>query len=96
VGTGQHIPVYCCIHCRIITTLLDKPEIGPHIIDDIILDIFRTLYHMSQGQDSSTSNQVFTSNKYRYYNNFSVILPFSIFVDLFAVNKICTYFFNSK
>ena len=26
---------------RIITTLLDKQEIGPDIIDDIILDIFR-------------------------------------------------------
>jgi len=32
---------------RIITTLLDKPEIGPDIIDHIILDIYRTLYHMS-------------------------------------------------
>jgi len=32
---------------RIITTLLDKIEIGPAIIDRIMLDIFRTLYHMS-------------------------------------------------
>ena len=33
---------------RIITTLLDKPEIGPLIIDQIMVDIWRSLYHMSQ------------------------------------------------
>lgn len=32
---------------RIITTLLDKAEIGPIIIDRIMLDVFRTLYHMA-------------------------------------------------
>jgi hypothetical protein len=47
--------------CRIITTLLDKPEIGPQIIDEIILDIFRTLYHMSpthSSADPAPTNQV--------------------------------------
>jgi hypothetical protein len=46
---------------RIITTLLDKPEIGPHIIDAIILDVFRTLYHMSPAHntaDPTPHNQV--------------------------------------
>ena len=32
---------------RIITTLLDKAEIGPVIIDQVMVDIFRCLYHMS-------------------------------------------------
>ena len=30
---------------RLLTTLLDKPEIGPVVIDNVIIDIFRTLYH---------------------------------------------------
>jgi hypothetical protein len=31
---------------RVVTSLLDKPEIGPAIIDRISLDIFRSLHHM--------------------------------------------------
>ncbi len=30
---------------RLLVSLLDKPEIGPLVIDDIIVDVFRTLYH---------------------------------------------------
>ena len=41
---------------RIITTLLDKAEIGPLIIDKIMLDIFRTLYHMSNYQQENPTN----------------------------------------
>ena len=33
---------------RIITTLLDKAEIGPLIIDQIMVDIWRALHHMSR------------------------------------------------
>jgi hypothetical protein len=41
---------------RIITTLLDKAEIGPIIIDSIVLDIFRTLYHMNTYLQSNSSD----------------------------------------
>ncbi|XP_059082535.1 protein dopey-1-like isoform X2 [Tigriopus californicus] len=30
---------------RLFLTLLEKPEIGPLVIDDLILDVFRALYH---------------------------------------------------
>ncbi len=30
---------------RLLVSLLDKPEIGPLVMDDIIIDVFRTLYH---------------------------------------------------
>ncbi|XP_076054821.1 protein DOP1A isoform X3 [Oratosquilla oratoria] len=33
---------------RLIVSLLDKPEIGPHILDDIFLDLLRCLYHTSK------------------------------------------------
>ena len=36
------------IFFRVVTVLLDKPEIGPLIIDKISLDVFRTLHHMFQ------------------------------------------------
>jgi len=49
---------------RIITTLLDKPEIGPLIIHDIIIDIFRTLYHMSKltGLSGNQQDLIKTAN----------------------------------
>jgi hypothetical protein len=30
---------------RLLTALLDKSEIGPVVIDDVIIDVFRTLFH---------------------------------------------------
>ncbi|CAL4066338.1 unnamed protein product, partial [Meganyctiphanes norvegica] len=33
---------------RLIQSLLDKPEIGPYILDDIFLDLLRCLYHSCQ------------------------------------------------
>ncbi|XP_071529639.1 protein DOP1A isoform X2 [Panulirus ornatus] len=33
---------------RLIVSLLDKPEIGPYILDDIFLDLLRCLYHTCQ------------------------------------------------
>ncbi|XP_066988498.1 protein dopey-1 homolog isoform X3 [Macrobrachium rosenbergii] len=33
---------------RLIVSLLDKPEIGPFILDDIFLDLLRCLYHTCQ------------------------------------------------
>ena len=56
---------------RIITTLLDKPEIGPLIIDEIMVDIWRALYHMSQevGEKQElikTANLLFAQLETRY------------------------------
>jgi hypothetical protein len=36
---------------RLIVTLLDKPEIGPVVIDDVMLDVFRTLYRFEHEED---------------------------------------------
>ncbi len=36
---------------RLLVSLLDKPEIGPLVIDEVIVDVFRTLYHASRGLD---------------------------------------------
>ena len=40
---------------RLLTSLLDKPEIGPAVIEDVLLDVFRALFHghqkASQGQE---------------------------------------------
>ena len=30
---------------RMLTALLDKSEIGPVVIEDVIIDVFRTLFH---------------------------------------------------
>ncbi len=36
---------------RLLVTLLDKPEIGPLVIDDVIIDVFRMLYHSYQAME---------------------------------------------
>ncbi len=44
---------------RLLVTLLDKAEIGPVIMDDIIIDVFRTMYHSyhtERGREVSTGN----------------------------------------
>ena len=56
---------------RIITTLLDKAEIGPLIIDQIMVDIWRALYHMSRevGEKQElikTANLLFAQLETRY------------------------------
>ncbi len=33
---------------RLLTTLLDKPDIGVAILEDVIIDVFRALYHSHQ------------------------------------------------
>ena len=36
-----------------LVTLLDKPEIGPAVMDDVIIDVFRTLYHAHRALESA-------------------------------------------
>lgn len=43
---------------RIIISLLDKPEIGPVIIEDILLTIFRSLYHEGTRNESVQSSAI--------------------------------------
>ncbi|ROT61380.1 putative protein dopey-1-like [Penaeus vannamei] len=40
---------------RLIVSLLDKPEIGPFILDDIFLDLLRCLYHTCQVLQASNN-----------------------------------------
>ncbi|KAK7074310.1 Protein dopey-1, partial [Halocaridina rubra] len=42
---------------RLIVSLLDKPEIGPFILDDIFLDLLRCLYHTCQALQDNSSIQ---------------------------------------
>ena len=42
---------------RIVTTLMDKTEIGPVIIDRIMLDTLRTFYHMSRYLEDSPASE---------------------------------------
>lgn len=54
---------------RLFLTLLDKPEIGPLVIDDLILDVFRALYHAYKSdpdkvkEDNSVGRKVVRVNQ---------------------------------
>lgn len=47
---------------RLLITLLDKPEIGSLVIDDIIIDVFRTLYHCFHKDDKSRQELIKSAN----------------------------------
>ena len=61
---------------RIVTTLLDKPEIGPLIIDRIILDVIRKIGHIHDVKDN---------RRIVFFFGFSFILRIST-ADLFNPN----------
>lgn len=48
---------------RLMMTLLDKPEIGPPILDLVIIDIFRTLYHSYNANDKFKGTDIDTGKQ---------------------------------
>ena len=46
---------------RLIMTLLDKPEVGGVILDQIMVDVFRSLYHSSQGVNKVNKQELVKS-----------------------------------
>ncbi|XP_024938328.1 protein dopey-1 homolog isoform X2 [Cephus cinctus] len=48
--------------CRILVSLLDKPDIGPVILDDILYEVFRTFYKAcAHSENLNKSNEVVKS-----------------------------------
>jgi hypothetical protein len=42
---------------KLLMTLLDKPEVGVEILEDIIIDVFRALYHSNVSSGRGESSQ---------------------------------------
>nr|CAD7456244.1 unnamed protein product [Timema tahoe] len=72
---------------RLLVSLLDKPDIGPVILDDILYEVFRTLYLCCE-EDSSRSTNKTSSTPYKGSQEllksanlfFSTLEPFYIWV----------------
>lgn len=47
---------------RLLVSLLDKPDIGPVILDDILFEVFRTLYLACEGSDEGSMKVNGTNN----------------------------------
>ncbi|PVD28894.1 hypothetical protein C0Q70_11489 [Pomacea canaliculata] len=55
-GEDGHLPILKPF--RILISLLDKPEIGPVIIEDVLLSVFRSLYRWgSKGEAANSSSE---------------------------------------
>ncbi|KAK4314041.1 hypothetical protein Pmani_014660 [Petrolisthes manimaculis] len=54
---------------RLLVSLLDKPEIGPYILDDIFLDLLRCLYHTCQALQKTSDAPTESSSRRQSTSN---------------------------
>ena len=68
--------MYFFLLSRIVTTLLDKPEIGPLIIDRIILDVIRKIGHIHDVRENRRISFLIFSGLFFYLLNlYSHLFP---------------------
>ena len=48
---------------RLVMTLLDKPDVGGAILEDIMIDVLRAMYHSSNSTNNSTQRRLGAQGK---------------------------------